>query len=117
MLPRSLTCLSCDRASSIEADDLAGDIGTFGREEMNEARDVLRRAGAGERDTLEILLLLGERIAGGPFDDAGGDAVDGDFGRELARQAEREVRERGFARAVGEELGPGSLGEEVAHVD
>src|SRR4051812_48874111 len=67
-----------DRSSAIQSDNLSRDVSAFGREEMNELRDVLRRSRSSQRDALEVLFLFGFRIIPRPFDDAGGDAVDAD---------------------------------------
>src|SRR5207249_4393056 len=53
----------------------------------------------------------------GPFNDAGGDAVDGDVGGEGAGEAAGEGGEGAFAGAICEIFGPGAIGEEVDHVD
>ena len=96
---------------------MAGDVGPIGDEEVDEVGDVLGGSGAREGDALEIFLalLFGEIF--GPFDYAGGDAVDGDVGGEGAGEAAGEGGEGGFAGGVGEVFRPGAVGEEVDHVD
>src|SRR5206468_1780201 len=103
--------------SAVEADDLAGNVGAGGAEEVDEFGDVLGGAGAGEGDALEVLLAFFGGVVIGPIDDAGGDAIDGDFGGELAGEAEGEVPEAGLGGAVAEEFGPWAFGQQVDHVD
>src|SRR6476646_2870819 len=50
--------LSGDRAPSIEADDLAGDVISLGGEEVDEVGDVLGGSGSGEGDAGEVLAFF-----------------------------------------------------------
>src|SRR6476469_320205 len=93
---------SGDGAAAVEAEDLTGDVGAFGDEEFDEAGDVVGRAGSRQGNALEVFVAIGLRVVGGPFDYAGGDAVDGDLRREGAGEAQRQVAERGLAGAIGE---------------
>src|SRR2546427_146884 len=80
-------------------------------------RWVRRRAGAGEGNALEVFLALGVGIIIRPIDHTGSDAVHRHFGRELARQTQREVPQRRLAGAITEILRPRTLGEKIEHVD
>src|SRR4051812_19651646 len=95
MLPRSWS--SCDRSSSVEANDLTSDIRSGGGEKVNKVRHILRRARSIQRNAVEIFLSLGLRIIIRPFDDARRNAIDGDFRRKFTRQPKCEVRQRRFA--------------------
>jgi hypothetical protein len=85
---------------------LAGDVGAGGDQEVDEIRHVLGAAGAGQGDALQIFLALRLRIVLRPFDDAGGDAVDGDIGGQGAGQAAGERAEGRLAGGIGEIFGP-----------
>ena len=60
--------LSGDGSAAVEGDDLTGDVGTVGDEEVDQVGDVLGGAGAIERDALQILFALALRVVIGPFD-------------------------------------------------
>src|SRR6187549_97208 len=89
-----------DAAAAVYRDDLAGQVGCVAHEVQDEARDIARRARTLERGIVDDLPLeLLGHAALGPHDGPGRDAVDADFGPELACERERRHREPGLRSA------------------
>ena len=106
-------------ATTVDSEDLAGDVGRLEQQEAHRAGDVARAAFALQQGVADDGGALGRRelVVVRPFDRPRGDAVHPHLGRELERERAGEAGEAGLRGAVQRIVTQRPLGVDVDDVD